>query len=87
MILSDCIMPLPVFQFIECLAGSASLQISSDQLDQGTQEVRAYKVINPQVDISDKYSIYLIDTPGFSSPDHMDVEVFDKVGKFLIDKE
>ncbi|KAF9033534.1 hypothetical protein BJ165DRAFT_1410280 [Panaeolus papilionaceus] len=74
--------------FIESIASPDSLNISSDQLDGFTQEVRAYEVINPR--ISSRFSessVYLIDTPGFSNADKTDMDVFNQVKGFMVSKK
>ncbi|PPQ65033.1 hypothetical protein CVT24_008181 [Panaeolus cyanescens] len=69
--------------FIEAICSKspeAPLGISKDQLDSVTQEPCIYKVDN----VKDHwgYTIYLVDTPGFSDPQISELQVLDQVQKW-----
>ncbi|KAF9033581.1 hypothetical protein BJ165DRAFT_1515202 [Panaeolus papilionaceus] len=66
--------------FIETLAKDASLGISKDQLDGGTHEITAYKVLGLARVSS---TIYLIDTPGFSNPNTSELKIVDMIRNWV----
>ncbi|KAF9042401.1 hypothetical protein BJ165DRAFT_1349097, partial [Panaeolus papilionaceus] len=75
-------------RFIEALAGEGqSLGIAKDQLAGFTQEVTGYKVKNAIVKWQFlTFTLYLIDTPGFSDSKISELELITKVRKWMTDQ-
>ncbi|KAF9036324.1 hypothetical protein BJ165DRAFT_1533162 [Panaeolus papilionaceus] len=72
--------------FIEALRGeSQQLSISKDQLAGYTQSINAYRVVD--VNYVPEYPVYLIDSPGFSDSKISEIEIMDKVKKWLSDND
>ncbi|KAF9033875.1 hypothetical protein BJ165DRAFT_1534433 [Panaeolus papilionaceus] len=72
--------------FIEALAGeSQQLSISKDQLAGYTQSINAYHIVN--VNYASELPTHLIDTPGFSDSKISEIEIMDKVKKWLKDND
>ncbi|PPR01470.1 hypothetical protein CVT24_001874 [Panaeolus cyanescens] len=72
--------------FIEALSGR-HLGIAKDQLEGFTQAVSAFKLVNVITNRgpSGRYPIYVIDTPGFSDPNVSQLEIVQKVEKWMRD--
>ncbi|KAF9050223.1 P-loop containing nucleoside triphosphate hydrolase protein [Panaeolus papilionaceus] len=72
--------------FIECLSGDESLDISKDQLESVTRDITTYRVVNVE-DVDDEGHIYLIDTPGFADRKISEMKILKMVQAWLADRE